>query len=131
MLILVVGFGLFLDHTFNSRTTTAAGTFSYNFTITVSYTGSWNLKYYGYHITGYVFQVGDGAGLYKQASYNGTGSESIAVNLSGLNNIGLTLCAIATKLDSSNNTLTLKIITGQNSTSVPYGSAYTCNSVVP
>lgn len=105
------------------------GTYSYNFTITVNYTGPWSLEYYGYHTAGYVFQEG-APGNYLGGSRNGTGSASIGVTLSGPNNNGLTLCALATKLDSSNNTLTLAII-GQNSTSLPYGSAYTCNGVVP
>ena len=105
------------------------GTYSHNFTITVNYTGSWSLKYYGYHITGYVFQVG-APGFYTHGSYNETGSNSTGVELSGPKNIGLTLCAVASKMDSSNSTLVVTII-GQNSTSVPYGSAYTCNTVVP
>ena len=145
ILFLTVGFGLFLTTGMNSQTSTGdppscsgyppggncPGTYSHSFTITVNYTGLWSLKYYGYHLAGDAWLAEVGApGSYLQGSHNGTGSGSIGVAMSGPNNIGLTLCAFATKLDSSNNTLTLSII-GQNSTSVPYGSTYLCNTVVP
>lgn len=100
-------------------------TYSYTFTLSVNYSGPWKLSYRGYNSVGVRSNPTNVSG-----SYTGTGFYSRNVTLSGLNNSGLTLCAQAQKLDSSNSTLILKV-TGYNETSLPYGSTSYCGGVVP
>lgn len=99
-------------------------TYSYNFTITVNYTGPWKVTYQGYNSLGRL------NALDVSGSYNGTGFYSRAVTLSGLDDNGLTLCATAQKLDGSDATLILTV-TGYNETSLPYGTTSYCGGVVP
>lgn len=96
-------------------------TYNYTFTLSVNYSGPWKLTYQGYNSLGESNVSG---------SYDGTGFNSRAITLSGLNNSFLTLCAQAQKLDASSSTLILTI-TGHNETSIPYGSTSYCGGVVP
>lgn len=100
------------------------GSYSYSFTISVNYTGSWKLSYSGYN------DGGPPGHEVASGSYNGTGNESRGVSLTGSNNHFLTLCATAQKLDDSNSTLTLRV-TGSNQTSAPFGTVTYCGSVAP
>ena len=100
------------------------GSYSYNFTISVNYTGSWKVSYSGYN------DGGPPGHEVASGSYNGTGNGSRDVTLTGSNNHFLTLCATAQKLDGSNSTLTLRV-TGSNQTSVPFGSVTYCGGVAP
>ena len=108
------------------------GKYSYDFTIIVNYTGAWTVTYYGYRNPGP--SVGSSGftpnGSYLQKNINGTGNYTTSATLSGADTQGLTLCASATKLDSSNSTLTISI-GRSNSTSQPYGTTYICTGVVP
>lgn len=63
-------------------------------------------------------------------SYTGSGFFAKNVTMTSVVTGGLTLCATAQKLDSSNNTL-IVTVTGSNETSVPYGSTSYCASAVP
>lgn len=99
-------------------------TYSYPFTITVNYTGSWKLSYQGYN------SLGESNPTNVSGSYSGTGFNSTTIVLTGLGNGGLTLCAWAQKLDASNAVLVLTV-TGHNETSLPYGVVTYCGGVVP
>jgi hypothetical protein len=98
--------------------------YSYTFTLSVNYSGPWKLTYQGYNSLAKSNPTDVGG------SFNGTGTFSKSITLSGLNNQGLTLCANAQKLDASTSTLVLTI-TGQNETSLPYGSVSYCGGVAP
>ncbi|HXW94802.1 MAG TPA: hypothetical protein VEJ19_03765 [Nitrososphaerales archaeon] len=98
--------------------------YSYTFALSVNYTGSWKVAYQGYN------SLGRSNPTNVSGGYSGTGSNSTMITLIGLSNNGLTLCAQAQKLDSSNRTLTLTI-TGYNETSLPYGVVSYCGGVVP
>ena len=102
--------------------------YSYSFTIIVNYSGSWSVTYRGFHNS----EISSASSNvnYTGGSYRGEGFETRTVKLSGDNFHFLTLCATAYKLNSSNLTLTLTV-TGSNSTSIPYGSAYFCGGVAP
>ena len=102
--------------------------YSYDFTITVNYTGSWLVQYHGFH-------NGENSGpnsdaYYTSGNFSGRGSEARTVTLSGDDYYFLDLCATAYKLDNSSSTLTLSV-TGSNSTSLPHGSTYYCGGVAP
>ncbi|MGH2638359.1 MAG: hypothetical protein ACRDF4_03605, partial [Rhabdochlamydiaceae bacterium] len=102
--------------------------YSYTFTVSVNYSGYWTAYYRGFHnaeVSGI-----NSNGNYTGGSYSGHGSDARSVTLSGDNFHFLTLCAEVQKLDSSNSTLTL-MVTGSNSTSIPYGSVYLCGGVAP
>jgi hypothetical protein len=93
---------------------------NYNFTISVYYTGSWNISYSVYD------NAGTPLGSLASGNYTGTGDSSRSVTVIWYNLQTLTLCATATKLDGSDATLTLGV-TGSNSTSAPYGSVTYCS----
>ena len=109
-----------------TSSTGASGSFMYNytFTLSVNYSGPWHLTYLGYN------NLGTSNATEASGSHNGTGFYSKAVALSGSTYNGLTLCAQAQKLDTSNSTLVLRI-TGSNETSIPYGAVSYCGRVVP
>jgi hypothetical protein len=108
------------------------GEYSYTFNVSVSYPGQWSTEYYGYHSVG---NPNGGAfsssGSYTHVNFTATGDSLYPVTLTGPNDNGLTLCALAQKLDSSNSSLTIAIQDFSNSTNVPYGSAYACAGVAP
>jgi len=99
--------------------------YSYVFTISVNYSGSWKLTYQGYSCLGCKSNP-----LNVSGSRTGSGFFSTTVTLSGPNTTGLTLCASAQKSDASDSTLILTV-TGHNETSLPYGSTSYCGGVVP
>lgn len=101
------------------------GTFSYTFTLSVNYTGTWKLAYEGCSGLGTCSPPYTTTG-----SANGTGYYTKSITLTGPNNSGLTLCGQAQKLDASDATLILTV-TGYNETSLPYGSVSYCGGVVP
>jgi hypothetical protein len=100
------------------------GNYSYTFTISVNYAGPWRLTYQGYA------SGGESNPTSAKGSLTGSGPYTRFVTLSGPNNNGLTLCAMAEKLDGSNSTLTL-MITGNSETSLPYGATSYCGGVYP
>jgi hypothetical protein len=104
--------------------------YSYSFTVTVNYSGSWSLEYYGFH-NGEVQGPNSSSYYLSSTSNRGQGNYEKTVALSGDNFYFLWLCAKAQKLDSSNSTLTLTIDVWSNSTSLPYGSTYRCGGVAP
>ena len=107
-------------------------TYSYTFSIQVNYSGDWKLTYWGSHLAGCPPSPSDVSGYYLSRTLSGQGSSTMSVTLSGASNQGLSLSALAQKLDSSNATLVLDVNNvGHNSTSLPYGSAYSCSAVVP
>jgi hypothetical protein len=103
--------------------------YSYTFTVSLNYSGSWVLEYYGFH-------NGENASIHSDSYYlssgniTGSGSYTKSVTLSGDDYYFLNLCARAQKLDNSNSTLALTV-TGSNSTSLPMGSTYYFGGVVP
>jgi hypothetical protein len=102
--------------------------YSYDFTLTVNYSGSWSVSWRGFHNS--EISSPSSTENYTGGTYSGSGSNARTVALSGDNFHFLTLCATASKLDRSNSTLTLTS-TGSNSTSLPYGSTYYCGGVAP
>ena len=103
--------------------------YTYDFTITVNYSGPWVLNYYGFH-NGEPSGPHSNSYYLSSGSYTGEGFYTTSVKLSGDNYYFLTLCAWAQKLDDSTSTLALTV-TGSNSTSQPRGSTYYCGGVAP
>jgi len=100
--------------------------YSYTFTISLNYTGSWRLTYSGQT------NAGESNPSNVTGTSSGTGYLSVPIALSGLNNRMLTLCAHAQKLDASSSTLFLSIDSHYpKNTSMPYGSVSTCGGVAP
>ncbi|HYB04780.1 MAG TPA: hypothetical protein VED17_09975 [Nitrososphaerales archaeon] len=75
--------------------------YSYDFTLSINYTGAWTATYYGSRSVSTSF-ISDGN--YLQKNLNGAGNYTTSVALSGQNTQDLTLCASVTKLDSSTST---------------------------
>ena len=98
--------------------------YSYAFTVSVNYTGHWELTYQGYN------SLSRSNPTNVTGSYSGTGFYSVPITVKGLNNNGLTLCAQAQKLDGSSATLILSVM-GSNQTSTPFGEVTYCGTVVP
>jgi hypothetical protein len=103
--------------------------YAYSFLVSVNYSSSWSLTYYGFH-SGAPPSPFSGAGSYTGGSYTGTGPSERVIMLSGPNTNFLTLCVQAHKLDASNATLVLTV-TGSNETSLPYGNTSYCGAVAP
>jgi hypothetical protein len=96
---------------------------SYPMSVSVNYSGSWHLTYRGY----------DG-GIYSppnnvSGTKNGTGFYQTTVTLYGIGYVERTLCATATKLDSSSLTLLLSVSGQTNTTN--YQTATECATVAP
>jgi hypothetical protein len=100
------------------------GSYSSDFTISISYAGPWKVNYTGYN------NGGPPGHEIASGSFSGTGNGSRSVILTGLNNHFLFLCATAQELDDSNSTLTISV-TGSNQTSVAFGSVTYCGGVAP
>jgi hypothetical protein len=96
----------------------------YNFTLSINYSGPWSLKFQGYNSLCEAIACLSATET-SSGSYNSSGNDSRIITVPGSDN-GWTLCAQAHKLDASYSTLTLQI-TGQNETSLPFGSAATCS----
>lgn len=91
---------------------------TYYYPISIDYNGSWKLVYWGQN--GSAMQYG---------SLNGSGNFETTLFLLAPTPSQVTLCANATKLDSSQNNLTLKVLFHINSTAAPYGSTENCGTV--
>jgi hypothetical protein len=92
-----------------------------NFTVSVNYTGHWEVRYQGYNC------LGETCGIRTtNGSYIGTGSMLASIMVQGAAG-QWTLCAQAQKLDASNTTLTLAIGGARNSTVLAYGSVSACD----
>lgn len=99
-------------------------TYSYTFTVTVSYTGPWKLMHQGY------ISLGSSNPTNVTRSDSETRFYSQPITLRGLNNDALTLCAQAQKLENSCDTL-VPTVTESNETSVPFGTATYLGGVAP
>ena len=92
-----------------------------NFTLSVNYTGHWELFYQGWNC------LGKDCGITTtNGSYTGTGFSSGTITVQGAGN-GWTLCAQAEKLDSSTPAITLTIGGAVNSTTLALGSVSACD----
>jgi len=91
-----------------------------NFTLSVNYTGQWEVAYQGYNCGGKDCGVATTTGR-----FNGTGFNSGIITVEGAAN-GWTLCAQAQKLDDSSSILVLKIAGAENSTVLSFGSTSEC-----
>ena len=104
---------------------------SYAFAVEVNYTGSWSMRYYGYSSIGNPNgQVFSAAGSFAGGNLTGEGPYNGSVTLKGPSNRGLTLCVSVDKLDTSNLSLTVTVENASDNTTLPNGSAWTCESVV-
>ena len=98
---------------------------SHTFTISVNYGGPWKLSYQGYT----TFDLGGANPTGANVTVSGSGVYSKSITLSGPHNKGLSLCADAEKLDSSNTALVLTVTgprSDQNETSLPHVSVLAC-----
>jgi hypothetical protein len=113
-------------------TTTSIDTetsYSFQFPVSVNYSGNWSLAYEAFH-------NGEDSGVnskdnYTGGVYMGDGSNSTTITLTGSNTEPLVICATASKLDSSNLTLTLDLNYNEVTTSQPFGSTSYCTGVAP
>jgi len=112
----------------NSPSENCQDTYSFPFTVSLNYSGSWQLSYYGYHNGA---NYSSSSNSYTNGTFSGHGPTNESVTLSGRNNYGLTLCLLAQKMDSSNSTLSVIIDQFSNETSVPHGIVHLCVSGVP
>lgn len=97
-------------------------TFTTNFYwyISINYSGSWNLVYWGYNGTATNYNV--------KGSLNGSGNYQTTVVTYGVGYVENTLCAKATKLDSRNLALNLTVLGNTNSTTASNPSAEVCGT---
>jgi len=106
------------------------------FQVAVNYSGSWKAIWYGYHSVGCPSSPNGNVGGTKLTNYTGggwtgTGIRSFSVTLSGPNTGGVTLQVEAQKLDASTSMLLLRVGPYSNETSIPFGAASSCESLVP
>ena len=125
---------LYTNSTMTSTTCTNTGgsgcpqLINYTFTISVSYAGPWGLSYQGY-----VGLTESEKNLVGSGSFYGHGPTNESVMIGGTSTTGTSLCAEAQKLDASNSTLILRIVSAlniTNQTSLAYGTVKTCHSVI-
>ncbi len=91
----------------------------FHYSISINYSSSWNLVYWGHDGTGTQINV--------RGNFNGSGNYETEVTTYGVGYVENTLCSNATKLDSQNNlTLTLTVITFTNSTNAYDPSVEVC-----
>jgi hypothetical protein len=103
-------------------------TFSYTFRTSINYSGGWKQFDYVYHSVG---KPPPGTANYTGGTSLGVGPSTGTLTATGPDNMGLTLCIVAEKQDSSNATLVLGIDGITNATSLPYGHTTVCRGVVP
>ena len=103
----------------NANTARVGG--SFYFSISINYSGSWNLVISGMNLTG-------GQNLNFTRSLNGSGhyEKTVITELSGYAED--TVCTKATKLDSQNLTLTLNVNGQTNSTTSSNPSTMICQT---
>jgi len=99
--------------------------------ISVSNDTSWQVQYYGYN--GAPCGVFTPNGSFVSGNFNGSGDYVKSVTISGPVNKGLGICALAKKLDMSENNLTVSVGNSgnSNSTNLALGSTYICTGVYP
>lgn len=110
----------------SSSTCTATGGigcphfFNQTFAISINYSGPWGLSYQGY--------LGDGSDSpIESGNFFGHGfGWNSSIIVSGIDTYGVTACAEAQKLDSSNATIGLILQGNANMTSLPYGTTKVC-----
>jgi hypothetical protein len=113
-------------------TTTFDTTFTTRFyyPLSINYSGSWNLVYWGTNGTqnGNATIPGCGclAGYNFKGNLNGSGAYDRTVATFGVGYVENTFCAKATKLDSQSQKLTLTVVGKTNSTTVSDSSAEVC-----
>ncbi len=111
--------------TSESYQTSLDTTFTTNFyyPISINYSGSWNLVYWGTNgtVTQYNFTHYNVKG-----NLTGSGNYETTITTYGVGYVENTLCAKATKLDSRNLTLALTVLTQTNSTTGSNPSAEVC-----
>ncbi len=96
-----------------------------NFTLSVNYTGQWEVFYQGWNCIGK-----DCGAMTTNGSYTGDGFSSGTITVQGSDN-GWTLCAQAKKLDtSSSSAITLTIGGAVNSTTLALGSVSACDETL-
>jgi len=100
-----------------SAQTSLDTTFTTNFYywIAVNYSGSWTLEYLSTNGT-VTFDVYNVIQYNVRGYLNGSGNYETRITTYGVGYVENTLCAIATKLDSSQNNLTLTVLNMTNST---------------
>jgi len=82
----------------------------------ISYNGSWNLHYWLEDVPNSI-----------EGNLNGSGNSDISINFYGAGVYNL--CVNATKLDSSQNNLTLAVLMSTNSTVAPNATVEACGSM--
>jgi hypothetical protein len=95
----------------------------FSYWIIINYSGSWNLVYWGQD--GIVTQY-NATNYNVKGDLNGTGDYESQIITYGVGYVENTLCARATKLDSSQNNLTLEVLYGPKSTTAPFGTVTAC-----
>ena len=94
---------------------------SFYFSISINYSGPWNLAIWGENATG-------GQNLNFTRSLNGSGDYQTTVVTKLVGYAEDTVCTKATKLDSQNLTLTLNVNGEANSTTASSASAKICQT---
>jgi hypothetical protein len=107
---------------------------TYDFQIKVSYPGSWQISFQGY-------EGGPPKTTGSHGNFTGIGNDTLIAPVYGnFQQYGAYICAWATKLDASNNTLILSIYPEGSAgplggsyynTSTPNGTVMACGGVVP
>lgn len=110
-----------------SSETALGTTFTTNFyfSISINYSGSWNLVYWG--TNGTVSQY-NYTNYNVKGNLNGSGYYDTTIVTYGVGYVENTLCANAIKLDSQNLTLTLTVLTTANSTVASNPSVEACGT---
>jgi len=100
--------------------------FTSSFTIYINYSGSWQVSYQGYNSQIQQYPTND------SGVFSGSGSTMRTETVTGNISNGLSLCATAKKLDSSNQTLSLTVDQSPSQKlSSTSGSVTVCGGVVP
>lgn len=107
-------------------------TFTTNFyySISINYSGLWNLVYWGENGTTPLYNnntiPGTLAHYNLKGNLNGSGNYETRITTYGVGYVENTFCAKATKLDSQNLALTLSVLGKANSTTKSDSSATVC-----
>jgi hypothetical protein len=107
----------------SSFNTISRGNYYFQYPISINYSGSWNLVYWGTNgtITPYNYTHYNVSG-----NLNGSGNYERTVATYGVGYVENTFCAKATKLDSQSLILTLTVVDKSNSTNASNPSAEVC-----
>lgn len=111
--------------TFTDLVTTSVGDYTVGaqlfFPISINYSGSWNLVYWVEYASGVLNDV--------KGNLNGSGNYQTAITFYVVGYGGATLCANATKLDNSQNNLTLSVLGSGNSTTASNPMVEVCETM--